>query len=741
MGAIFEYFETVGLQKSSAISQLPKGAVIPQEPFVPKEWSKPVTVDNAVTQPVDLSNLKDLQRTVQNPSVTEPIVKTPASPTSAVTGIATVAAVTAAAPEGLVAAAVLLTVANISGYGKGTIDLIQANIGLSEAQKVKAAVDARYAKAEAQAKRAIENRIDSARTPVYSTQLTDGVRYGVNYRATFANGSTQDSGQEGTAPIGGVIQAINPFSGAPCWYIQFASGNALIGTVSDFPSAPVITSTNRLDGGTDPIVNTAPPQTVAGENSAKIKIPASTWLYGEVPVTVSGNAAKFLDIQEAQNKSALRKLETDPNALSPSKRLEPLPFKEPSNPIPLITPFAANPTQTASSNFPKIESSNSNATNSGNFTQPEQVAPKAKATTTTTPIVTQSQLPSNPDLGQIAANLIGLGLVSGAVLTGIDYLKNLNNQINEQTKPESQQANAKEGSCQAMNSPSCTSGLEGRIKDPLSDKLDAAQIARDAGQVYQVAQFTAIAENFTKVKTFLDNTIVDRAIGVANFAMNVHNALMLSNALGRTLAGVVDTAMNLTPFRFTDATTGTPTTASRAFSTNVSSLIVNLIGQDLYTELTDDWKVANRFYQGTTNLFNKTERLFAGQSKVAQKSGIDIANIGNALRANGVVNPNSYPPMAATKEANTPTELLADVNTPLSSIQSGIRNLNTITKSVSGTVKQISGIQKEFGKLADLTNKESKVRKSLRTQSANQAKVRAKFTLLQIKTIKATGKK
>ena len=166
-------------------------------------------------------------------------------------------------------------------------------------------------------------------------------------------------------------------------------------------------------------------------------------------------------------------------------------------------------------------------------------------------------------------------------------------------------------------------------------------------------------------------------------------------------------------------------------------MIINLIGLERYTELTDDWKVANRIYQSGTNLLNKTERLLGGQSKVAQKSGIEIANIGNALRANGIVNPNSYPPMAATKEANTPTELHADVNSPLSSFTSGVKNLNAVTKSVAGTLRQVSAIQKEFGKLQSLTDKESKVRKSMRSATARQAKVKAKFTMLQIKQIKS----
>jgi len=328
--------------------------------------------------------------------------------------------------------------------------------------------------------------------------------------------------------------------------------------------------------------------------------------------------------------------------------------------------------------------------------------------------------PYTPGSNDLTGQIASLGAILGT--------------IKANTSPENQQLNAKTGSCDAMKSPSCTKDFEDRIKNPLSDKFDAKSAS-------DVVQFAAITDNFTKIKNFLNNTIVDRALGAANFAMNVHNALMLSNALGKTLATVVDTALNFTGFKFYDANTGNATTASRAFNQNVSSIIVNLIGQDQYTELTNEWKVANRIYQSSTSLLNKTERLLGAQSKVAQKGNIDVANIGNALLVNGTVNPNSYPPMAATKEANTPPDLMSDASSPLSSFAGQVRNLNTITKSVNSTLRNVSGIQKDFGKLADLTNSESKARKSIRSQSASQAKVRAKFTFLQIKQIKVSGQK
>ncbi|MFM7858075.1 MAG: hypothetical protein ACKO96_40700 [Flammeovirgaceae bacterium] len=384
--------------------------------------------------------------------------------------------------------------------------------------------------------------------------------------------------------------------------------------------------------------------------------------------------------------------------------------------------------------FPVVKQQDAPLYQSGSQVKPNQtptVEPKIQNTTPTTPA---------PDPLGILSGLAGIAGAIAALKIGSDFLVNKSLEIKNQTSPENLRDAAQKGSCDTLNSPSCTANLKNDIKTPILDKVNENGGLLAAINTALSSFIAATTGNFAKILSFLDNTIVDRAIGAANFAMNVHNALMLSNALGKTLAGVVDTALNIAGFQFTN-TNGQKTTASSAFTSNVSALIVNLIGQDLYTELTDDWKVANRIYQSSTNLLNKTERLLGQQSKVAQKSGIDVANIGNALRANGIVNPNSYPPMAATKEANTPPDLLTDVNTPLSSIQSGIKNLNTITKSVNGTLKQVTAIQKDFGKLQDLLNKESKVRKSLRSASAAQAKRKAKFTILQIKTIKQTGKK
>ena len=503
--------------------------------------------------------------------------------------------------------------------------------------------------------------------------------------------------------------------------------NIGVGGVSNFGNitdvAQFITSIRRLDGqdtggnlpNTNPVVTSASPTGYTGTN-------------GE---TLQDKQKKVLppnpDALKANDRKPLGTVPNTPPALSGAKNKTPKDLlPSPKNPAPSSV-AAKSPSGFQSTPATQISASQTYANGMTN-----ELYNSRRLLQPPTPSTPNS--PSTPPTPDITGQLAGLGAILGTISANTTDIKN-------NTSPEALKNAAKTGSCEMMQSPDCTQGVENRIKNPLNQNIDSAKAALAANQLGQDAAFASILDSLTKIKTFLDNTITDRAIGVANFAMNVHNALMLSNNLGKTLATVVDSAMNLTPFRFTDATTGQNTTASRAFSQNVSALIINLIGEDRYIELADDWKIANRIYQSTTNSLNKVERLLGNQSKVAQKGNVDVANIGNALVANGVVNANSYPPMVASKEANTPPDVFIDSQTPLSGISSTLKNLNEITRNVNSNLRQVTALQKDFGKIADLVNKESKVRKSSRRQTERQVKKRAKFTSLTVKQIKSSGQK
>ncbi|WP_156341376.1 hypothetical protein [Pseudanabaena sp. 'Roaring Creek'] len=358
--------------------------------------------------------------------------------------------------------------------------------------------------------------------------------------------------------------------------------------------------------------------------------------------------------------------------------------------------------------------------------------------------------PSSPANPSIEQQLAYIGSLLAVVKVNTDN-------INQNTTASVQQANAKAGTCEAMKSDTCTLPLTNKISNAVANNPNIAsdtklntiirnQVAQDgvlAGIAAQIAELRAtMLSNFATAFTFFKNQVIDRAVNMLNLALNIHNALMLSETVGKTLGGILDAVISLTPLQFTDATTGARTTATSALGQNASALIINIIGVDNYAKLKEDLAISNRIIKSSTNLFNGLQRILNSQSKQAQKTGVDVSNIGNALLANDVVNKNSYPKMANSQEANSalPADDADIISGKVGIIKQGIAGLNQITRAIKSNVSQIKGIQRNFSAVTDLINGESKTRKQITLQSQNDAKRKAKFKFLSIKQIKAKSK-
>ncbi len=348
--------------------------------------------------------------------------------------------------------------------------------------------------------------------------------------------------------------------------------------------------------------------------------------------------------------------------------------------------------------------------------------------------------------GDVTGQLAAIGSILGVMNSNVTDIKN-------NTTPENQQLNAKTGSCQAMQSPSCTKGFEDRISNPLSNKADAIQAAIAANQVGQDITLNGIAAQITELRatmlsnfatafSFFKNQVIDRAVNMLNLALNIHNALMLSETVGKTLGGILDAVISLTPLQFTDATTGAKTTATSALGSSASALIINIIGVDNYAKLKEDLAISNRIIKSSTNLFNSLENILNSQSRQAQKTGVDVSNIGNALIANNVVNQNSYPKMANSPEANSalPADDVDVVSGKIGLLKQGIAGLNKITGEIKSNVSKVKNIQRNFSQITDLVNGESKTRKQIALQAKNEATRKAKFKFLSIQQIKSQSK-
>jgi hypothetical protein len=124
--------------------------------------------------------------------------------------------------------------------------------------------------------------------------------------------------------------------------------------------------------------------------------------------------------------------------------------------------------------------------------------------------------------------------------------------------------------------------------------------------------------------------------------------------------------------------------------------------------------------------------------KVNQQTGIQVGNLANAMLVNGLISKNSYPKVAATKAANDPidSETADELTSTVGSVGSSIKNLTNVTKEVLTVTRNVQKITTEFGKLAQLANADSTVRKNLYTQISTKAKRRSIYTILDVKQIK-----
>ena len=135
------------------------------------------------------------------------------------------------------------------------------------------------------------------------------------------------------------------------------------------------------------------------------------------------------------------------------------------------------------------------------------------------------------------------------------------------------------------------------------------------------------------------NTYVEKALSVLTFAIALHNALMLSNNLGQTLGGIINTVLGLI---FPKGFDGTPLNINEILGKAAQEIIEDTIGEANYTKLTEEWAKANRIYQATANVFNSITNLSATIISGLEILGGTMGKIGNALKKWGVLGEKAY---------------------------------------------------------------------------------------------------
>jgi hypothetical protein len=220
------------------------------------------------------------------------------------------------------------------------------------------------------------------------------------------------------------------------------------------------------------------------------------------------------------------------------------------------------------------------------------------------------------------------------------------------------------------------------------DRIDTkmgAQIVDERGVKIGVGGM--LKNVFEKVNKVGDYLHFDRITNVLTLAATIHNATMLSNQLEQTLAQALSSALAVIGIKDSE---GNQLDINKVVGKSIESVIKGAIGAQNYTELTTNWKKANRIYQAGANLIGSVQSLRYSIMGALDTIGSMNAKMANALKKFGVVGDSGYGWFNPTP--NFDNRFMRGLETA-ENVVSNIDNIASEVLSAQETVTQI-GTQK-----------------------------------------------
>lgn len=132
---------------------------------------------------------------------------------------------------------------------------------------------------------------------------------------------------------------------------------------------------------------------------------------------------------------------------------------------------------------------------------------------------------------------------------------------------------------------------------------------------------------------------VDRVLNVLTWIGVLHNAFMLSNALGQSLFAMV--SLVLDAFGIEDAD-GNAFDVGSVVSGWTESFFNNLLGEETVDSIQANWAKWNRIYQAASNLLYSIQSMFYSMAEILEVISNYVGRIGNALMKSGTILQNSF---------------------------------------------------------------------------------------------------
>jgi hypothetical protein len=148
------------------------------------------------------------------------------------------------------------------------------------------------------------------------------------------------------------------------------------------------------------------------------------------------------------------------------------------------------------------------------------------------------------------------------------------------------------------------------------------------------AAIKAVQTTVNAIQSTLDGFVkwmrLDRLLNIITFITTLHNAYMLSSALGQTLFSTIDSALGLFGIHLKDSE-GKTISVSEMLGKTLSDIAQEMFGVQNWEGIKEEWKAFNRIYQAATNLLYAMQGLFYSVLAGMEVIGSWTASIGNAL--------------------------------------------------------------------------------------------------------------
>jgi hypothetical protein len=265
----------------------------------------------------------------------------------------------------------------------------------------------------------------------------------------------------------------------------------------------------------------------------------------------------------------------------------------------------------------------------------------------------------------------------------------MNNLSNNQSKNISDYINAAGASASAANN-ALLLRMQG-VLNTVKATTDTIKSTTDAIQKTVTNPNYGLQAAKTFASTAWKTTQADKVLSVVNTALNIHNAVMLSNNLGRSMAYIADNT--LAAFGIEDATTGTPINVGSLVKRKLNSMINAMLGATQAASLRRNLASANRIYQAGANVLYSVRSIMDSTYDIAETTGENVSQIGNALKKAGAVRENAYKLMPTDFRSTSRVQRRLE---KLGNAADSIEQISSDALSLTQEVTEMKANQKEF---------------------------------------------